>query len=337
MKKFVLTGTDGLSSLVAQETSIPEPGAGQVVVRLRAISLNFRDIMIAGGSYAGIRYPLVPISDGSGVVEAVGPGVTKVKSGDKVCGIFMQDWLAGSYRAEYGASSLGGQTDGMLCEYVLLSQDGVIPFPAHLSFEEAATLPCAAVTAWNALFERSKLSPGERVLVQGTGGVSIFALQFAKAAGAEVLITSSSDEKLEKAKAMGAAATVQYRKFPEWQDEILKLTANHGVEHVVEVGGAGTFERSMKAVCPGGTVSVIGILTGVGTNVPLIDFIRKVVHVQGIYVGSRAMFERMNRLIDSAKLRPVIDKVFPLSQIREAYQYQIDGKHFGKVVVSFDL
>ncbi len=311
----------------------PQPGPGQVVVRVRACSLNFRDLVVARGGYGrSVKAPLTPLSDGAGEVLWVAPGVTRVKPGDRVCGIFFQHWLEGGPDDEKALSAMGGAIDGMLSEQVCLDANGLVPFPEHLSYEEAATLPCAAVTAWNALFRSGGLKPGESVLVQGTGGVSLFALQFAKFAGARVIATSSSDEKLERLRAMGADEVINYKTTPEWDKPVRALTGGLGVDHVIEVGGAGTLPLSVKAVRRGGHIALIGILAGLGEMDPR-PIMLKSVRLQGIYVGSREMVEEMNRAISLWKLRPVVDRVFPMEETVEAMRYQESGAHFGKICI----
>jgi NADPH:quinone reductase-like Zn-dependent oxidoreductase len=276
---------------------------------------------------------LVPLSDGAGEVIAVGEGVTRVKPGDRVMGIFMQNWVAGEPNLDHARAALGGTIDGMLAEAVVLHEDGLVPIPEYLSYEEGATLPCAGVTAWQALVTQGRMKAGDTVLVLGTGGVSIFALQFAVAAGAHVMATSSSDAKLERARQLGAADLINYRTTPEWDKRVLELTDGIGVDHVVEVGGPGTLEKSLNAVRVGGTVSLIGTLTS-GTVNPMM-ILRKSIRLQGIYVGSREMFEAMNRAMTVRQIRPVIDRVFSFDQTREAFKYTQSAAHFGKIVIAF--
>jgi NADPH:quinone reductase-like Zn-dependent oxidoreductase len=336
MRLYRLAGPGKPEDLRPTDAPDSTPGPGEVLVRVRAVSLNFRDLMILGGKYSrgGVRPGMVPVSDGAGEVAAVGPGVTRVKVGDRVAGIFHQAWLAGETSDAAVGRALGGDVDGMLAEQVVLPADGVVHVPEHLSFQEAATLPCAAVTAWDALFNGPRpVRPGDTVLTLGTGGVSVFAIQFATAAGARVIVTSSSDAKLGRAKELGAAHGINYKSTPDWEQAALKLTAGRGVDHVVEVGGAGTMARSLQAARRGGTVSVIGALSGGGQIDPMVVLIRGVV-LRGVYVGSRATFEAMNRAIDVHQLRPVIDRVFPFEQAGAAYAHQASGAHFGKVVIS---
>jgi NADPH:quinone reductase-like Zn-dependent oxidoreductase len=312
----------------------PTPGPGEVVVRVHANSLNFRDLMTLKGTYnPKIPIPFIPLSDGAGEVLDVGPEVSRFKLGDRVAAAFMPGWIAGGPTEEAGRSALGGGGVGMLAETVVLPAEGLVAIPDHLTYEEAATLPCAAVTAWHALVTEGKLTAGDTVLVQGTGGVSIFALQFAKLVGARVIATSSSDEKLEKVIAMGASDGINYKTTPEWDKAVRALTGGAGVDHVVEVGGSGTLTRSLKAAKVGGRVSMIGVLTGASGEVDTRPILMKNLCVQGIYVGSRAMFEAMNRAITLHRLRPIVDRVFPLDKVAEAYEYMQSGAHLGKVVI----
>jgi NADPH:quinone reductase-like Zn-dependent oxidoreductase len=334
MKACQLTATTGPDALRLVELSEPKPARGQVLVRVRATSLNYRDLLVADGRYGKVALPLVPLSDGAGEIAAVGQGVTRWQTGDRVAGTFFQGWQSGPFRREMANTALGGALNGMLAEYVALSADGVVAIPAHLNFEEAATLPCAALTAWQALVTRGNVSAGETVLLLGTGGVSIFALQFAKMHGARVIITSSSDEKLARAEELGADETINYRSTPDWEKEVFRLTGEAGVDQVVEVGGAGTFVKTLRSIAPGGQVHLVGGVSGFTGEVPLGEIIRKLVIVRGIYVGSRAMFEAMNRAITLHQARPVVDRVFEFAEVRAAYQYQQSGKHFGKVVIS---
>jgi NADPH:quinone reductase-like Zn-dependent oxidoreductase len=336
LKAIVIQGSFGLDSLATVDLPDPTPGPGQIVVRMRAASLNYRDLMIVRGTYNPRQpLPLVPLSDGAGEVVEVGAGVTRVKKGDRVCPIFTQGWIEGTYDAEKLKTTLGSPLPGVLSELFLASEQSVVKIPAHLSDQEAATLPCAAVTAWNALFDLGRLQPGETVLVQGTGGVSIFALQFARAAGARVIVTSSSDEKLERARGLGAWETINYRTQRDWDKRALELTDGVGVDHVIEVGGADTFARSLRAVRMAGMVSVIGILSGVSQDINLLPILMKGLRLQGLMVGSRAMFEAMNRAIEANALRPVIDRVFPFAEAKQALAHMESGAHFGKIVIEF--
>ena len=335
MQAYQLTASNGADSLKLNHLDEPQPAPDQVLVRVRATSLNYRDLMVASGRYGtGLPLPLIPLSDGAGEIAAVGAGVTKWKTGDRVAGTFFQNWLAGPVRKEAFASALGGSIDGMLAEFVALSAEGVIAIPPHLSFEEAATLPCAALTAWHALVTDGKISAGQTVLVLGTGGVSIFALQFAKMHGARVIVTSSSDAKLARARALGADEVINYKSTPEWEKEVFRLTDKAGADHIVEVGGTDTFPRSLRALAMGGTISVIGGVSGFTSDVPLRDILGKSALIRGIFVGSHDMFTAMNRALSQHQLKPVIDRVFPFAEAPAAYRHQESGVHFGKVVIT---
>lgn len=333
MKVYEIRDHFGLDALTLTERPQPQPGHQEVLLKVRAVALNYRDLLVVKGAYnPKMRLPRIPASDGVGEVVAVGPAVTRVRTGQRVAGIFMQKWLDGELDESKARSALGGEIDGLLAEYAVLHEDGVVAVPEHLSDEESATLPCAAVTAWHGLMSADRVKPGDTVLTQGTGGVSIFALQFARLAGARVLITSSSDDKLKRARDLGAAEGINYRTTPEWGDQVRKLTGGRGVDHVVEVGGAGTLGQSLRAVRVGGHISLIGVLSGTGQANPL-PILMKGVRVQGIFVGSRAMFEAMNRAIALHQLRPVVDRVFPFAQAPDALRYLESGAHFGKVCI----
>jgi NADPH:quinone reductase-like Zn-dependent oxidoreductase len=332
MRAWTIADGFGLDHLKIIDRPDPTAGPGQVVVAIKAVSLNYRDLLIVKGLYnPKMALPRVPCSDGAGEVTAVGPGVRRVAVGDRVCGTFMQHWVAGGLTDAAGRSTLGGDLDGTLAERVLLHEDGVVKYPSYLSVEEAATLPCAAVTTWHALAEGG-LRAGETVLLQGTGGVSIFALQIAKLFGARVLITSGSDEKLARAIQMGADAGVNYKTTPDWDKWARQQTGGVGVDHIVEVGGAGTLERSIKAARTAGHIALIGVLAGMGTVNPLPVLMRSLT-VRGIFVGSRVMFEAMNRAFELHRTRPVIDYTFRFDDFPRALQYLESGAHFGKVVI----
>lgn len=337
MKAYEIQSNAGIDALKLCDRPQPEPGTGQVLVKVKATSLNYRDLLVAEGQYgSAVQYPLIPMSDGAGEVVAVGEGVTRVKVGDRVAGIFFQDWLNGALTREKMKSDLGGGIDGMLAEHVVLHQDGLVILPDHLSYTEGATLPCAAVTAWHALVTKGNVSAGDTVLLLGTGGVSIFALQFAKMHGAKVIITSSSDEKLAQAKKLGADETINYKTTPDWEKQVYQLTNRTGVDHVVEVGGAGTLPKSLQAVRIGGRVSLIGVLSGRGSEIDPMPILFKSITLQGIYVGSREMFETMNQAISQHRIYPIIDLVFPFTAAPEAYRYLKNASHFGKVVIGVD-
>lgn len=334
MKLYEITEPNGIDSLKLTERPTPKPGPGEVLVRVRATSLNYRDLaMIKSRLARMMKLPLVPVSDGAGEVVESGPGVRTLKKGDRVAAIFTQCWLAGPPTAGMYGSSLGGGIDGMLAEYVVLPEEGFVRVPDYMSYEEAASLPCAAVTSWNALVTEGRLKPGDSVLVMGTGGVSIFALQFARMHGARVIATSSSDAKLQRLREMGASDVINYKTTPEWDQRVLELTGGLGVDHVVEIGGAGTLPRSVNAVKTGGIVSLIGILSGAGQIDPM-PLVFKNARIQGILVGSREMFESMNRALAVNLVHPVIDRVFPFDQAREAYRHLESGRHFGKVCIA---
>ena len=334
MRAYVIPAF-GLDNLTLTQQPDPAPGPGHVLVRVRAVSLNYRDLLVAKGQYnPRMPLPRVPCSDAAGEVVAVGGGVTAVKPGDRVCGVFCQQWLDGELTDATARSALGGDLDGVLAEQAVLSAEGVVPVPAHLSFEEAATLPCAAVTAWNAL--TSGFDPaGKTVLLQGTGGVSVFALQFAKALGARVLVTSGHDDKLARALALGADAGVNYRTTPDWDKWAKQQTGGAGVDLVVEVGGSGTLERSVRATQHGGRIALIGVLAGGAGFNPLAMMMRGIT-LRGIYVGSRAMFRDMNRLIESQRIVPVVDRVFGFDEAPAAFRHLEAAGHFGKVVIRVD-
>lgn len=333
MRVIEVHGAFGLDNLKVVERPLPAIGPRQVRVKVRAASLNFRDLLMVKGQYnPRQKLPLIPLSDGAGEVVETGTEVTRFKVGDRAAGIFSQTWLGGEPTREKLAGTMGGPLDGWLAEEIVLDQDGLVHVPEHLSDEEAACLPCAAVTAWSALTQ-GNLEAGDTVLVQGTGGVSLFALQFAKLFGARVIATSSSDEKLARVRQLGADETINYRSVPEWGKQARELTGKLGVDHVVEVGGAGTLEQTLKCVKVGGHISMIGVLTGNAASVSLIPILMQNVRVQGVLVGSRDQFEAMNRAISVHKLKPVVDRVFPFTEARAAFEHMASGAHFGKIVI----
>lgn len=335
MKAFQLRETCGIGGLVLRkDLEQPEPGPGEVLIRVRANSLNFRDFIVAHGQYpVGVKPFAIPLSDGAGEVVTVGQGVKAIQAGDRVTGAVFPDWISGPLTEEIFQRSLGGPVDGMLAEYVVLPERAVIPFPAHLSYEEAATLPNAGVTAWHALVEAGQIHAGQTVLLLGTGGVCLFALQFAKLHGATVIQTSSSDEKLERAKAMGADHLINYQNTPDWDKEVMRLTGGRGVDIVVEVGGANTLERSLRAVRFGGIIALIGVISGFGQIDPL-PLMQRSIRLLGVNVGSVEMFHAMNRAIAASGLRPVIARTFTFDHATYAYHYQQAPDHIGKTVIT---
>ncbi|HYF36545.1 MAG TPA: NAD(P)-dependent alcohol dehydrogenase [Prosthecobacter sp.] len=334
MKAFQIQGTEGLGSLGIADVSEPRLGHGEVRVRIRAASLNYRDYMNVTGA-KGVTGPIprIPCSDGAGEVIGVGEGVRDWKTGDRVVAPFMPTWLDGGFTHFHLVNALGGAVDGLLCEQACLPGASLLRIPEHLSFEEAATLPCAAVTAWQALVVRGALRPGETVLVLGTGGVSVFALQFAKLAGARVLAITSSDAKAARLLELGADAVHNYKTDPEWDNWVLAQTAGVGVDKVVEIGGPGTLNRSIKATRFGGHIALIGVLTGTQGDVQTVNILRKAIRMDGIYVGSRAMFAEMLAAVTQAGLRPIIDSTFDFAAAAEAFRRLESGSHFGKIVI----
>jgi NADPH:quinone reductase-like Zn-dependent oxidoreductase len=328
----------GFAAIQRVERPTPKPVPGEVLVRMYAWSLNFRDLLIINGLYpvATGAKEIIPVCDGTGEVVEIGAGVTRFAKGDRVVTTFFQGWIDGPLTYPAMGTALGGAVNGVLAEYSALSEQGLVKMPQSLSYEAAATLPCAGVTAWHALIETGHLRSGQTVLALGTGGVSIIGLQLAKAKGARVIITSSSDEKLARAKSLGADLVVNYKKTPDWDEEVIRLTSGTGADHVLETGGAGTFQKSAKALSIHGQINIIGVLTGLQNNLDLTPVLVKVARVQGIYVGSRAMLERLVQEVVSKRIAPVVDKVFPFDKAVEAYQYLASGQHFGKVVIRRD-
>jgi len=336
MKLYEL-GAFGLDNLKLTDRIPPEPAADEVMIRVRAVSLNYRDLLIVRGEYnPRMRLPRVPLSDGAGEIVSVGADVTSWNPGDRVVVPFFPAWLEGELTHTKGASALGGDVDGMLREFITVRADALLSIPEHLSFEQAATLPCAAVTAWNGLFVSGHLRPGQTLLLQGTGGVSLFGLQFGKLAGANIILLSSSDDKLKRGRAMGADHTINYRTEPDWEKRVMEITGKHGVDLTLEVGGTGTLSRTLRATAHGGQVSLIGILSGISGDVQIGPILHKAITVRGIYVGSRAMFEAMNSVIAHHRLEPVIDRVFSFDETHDAFRHMTDAQHFGKIVIRID-
>jgi NADPH:quinone reductase-like Zn-dependent oxidoreductase len=334
MRYFCIDEKMGIDALQMREKEVPRPGHGQVLVRIRAASLNYRDLLMISGNYSrNLPLPLIPLSDGAGEVVEAGEGVSRWRPGDRVAGTFFQDWDGGVISDRAAGSALGGAIDGVLAEYVLFRERGLVPLPAHLSFEEGATLPCASLTAWHAL-QSGQLTCGQSVLTLGTGGVSLFALQFARACGARVIATTGSEAKAERLRALGISDIINYKTDPSWENAVWEATGKRGVDLVVEVGGAGTLGKSLKAVRVGGHISLIGVLAGATGEVNPLPAVMKGVRIQGIYVGSREMFEAMLRAIELHDIHPVIDRIFPFAEAREALHYLQSGAHFGKVVIT---
>jgi NADPH:quinone reductase-like Zn-dependent oxidoreductase len=324
----------GLEGLDSGDRPMPEPGANQVLIKMHAWSLNYRDLMTVTGNYnPRLKLPQIPLSDGAGEIIAAGANVKSFKIGDRVANTFFEHWVSGVPTDDGARSALGAGRDGVLAEYVALHEDGVIRIPEFLSYAEAATLPCAALTSWNALVVEGKIKPGDTVLTLGTGGVSIFALQFALISGAQVIITSSSDEKLARARKLGAHHTINYIQEPEWDKRVRQITGGRGVDLVVEVGGAGTFGRSIAAVRRGGAIGLIGVLAP-GTEANIVPVLMNSIRVQGIFVGSREMFYSMNAAIELHQLHPVIDRVFGFEDAREAFRMMESRRHFGKICIA---
>jgi len=335
MRAYQLSkGGAGIEALVKVERPDPRPAHRQILVKVSACSLNYRDLAIARGSYRlPVRENIIPLSDGAGEVIEVGEDVRRVKVSDKVAGNFFQRWSAGEPGPDTHQSALGGGIDGMLSEYAVLEEEGVVKIPEHLSLEEGATLPCAAVTAWHAMVKHARLIAGSTVLLQGTGGVSIFGLQLAKAMGVTVIITSSSDEKLARAKQLGADHGINYKTTPDWDKAAEEITGGRGVDCVIEVGGAGTIARSFASIRVGGRIGLIGNLSGPATELNPGLILGKRANVQGISVGSTEMFDAMNRAIAANKIKPVVDKVFSFGEVQAAYRHMASGAHFGKIVI----
>ena len=332
MKAYQIVNDKGIDALALNEIAEPEIGPTDVLVRVRASSINYRDLLtIEDPGARNLPYPRIPNSDGAGEVVAIGKDVTQFKVGDRVCSTFFQRWLDGAMRGSDHEYALGGSLDGMLAEYRALPEQGLVHTPEHLSDIEAASLTCAAVTAWHSLIAVGNVTAGETVLLLGTGGVSIFALQLCQALGARVIITSSDDDKLKRARELGAWQTVNYRQYPNWEEKVLEITNGLGVDHTVEVGGAGTLEKSVLATRNAGSVGLIGVLA-TGEFNPMMILVKSI-RLQGIYVGSRAMFQQMNQAISVNGLKPVIDKIYPFEQARQAYHDMRTAGHFGKLVI----
>jgi NADPH:quinone reductase-like Zn-dependent oxidoreductase len=335
MKAYEIISEGGQGRLSLVDRPQPKPGPGEILIRIRATSLNYRDLLTIRGAIGGAtKRGLIPLSDGAGEVVETGPGVTRVRSGDRVAPIFTPGWISGRAGARTAESSLGGgSVDGMLREYAVAHESAVVHIPTHLSFEEAASLPCAAVTAWNALVPVGHVMSGDTVVVQGTGGVSIFGLQFARMCGARVIATTGSESKVERLRELGASDVINYKTTPEWDKRVMELTGGEGADHILDVGGAGTLARSLQAVRSGGFITVIGLLSGMSGEINPLGILFRAAHVVGIRVGSREMFEDMNRAIAISRMRPIIDRVLQFEEAPEALEHLASGRHFGKICI----
>jgi NADPH:quinone reductase-like Zn-dependent oxidoreductase len=339
MRQLNVAAPWGLDAIQVVEKPDPKPGPGHVLVRMKAVSLNYRDLLMVNGMYgrgsASTTDVITPFSDGCGVVEAVGEGVTRVKPGDRVATLFFQGWISGPPALDKVMTALGFPMPGAGSELQTFSEQGVSKVPDFLTDQQVATLPCAALTAWRGLFEDANLQPGDTVVLQGTGGVSIFGLQFAHAAGYRTVITSSSDEKLGRAKALGADHLVNYKTTPAWSGPVREATGGKGADFIMEVGGGGTIQESMRAIKIGGHIAIIGVVAGAGDPFNPAALIGNSAKLQGLSVGSRDMFEAMCRAMDLHKIGPIVDKVFPFTEARAAFSAMAAGEHFGKIVLEF--
>ena len=336
MKTYHLNGHSGAGGLVRADVSKPEPASGEVRIRIEAASLNYRDLMILDRAGQGGFDGRVPLSDGAGVVDAIGPDVAQWHVGDRVAASFFRDWVSGPFKASYVPSALGGNTmDGVLAEYVVLPAMALVSLPAHLSSVEAATLPCAGVTVWHGLMARGGMGRGDTLLVQGTGGVALFGLQFAVALGAHAIVISSSDEKLARAKALGGSILINYRDTPDWDVALMKATDGKGASHILELGGPDTYDRSLRSVASGGKIIQIGVLTGFGPKPDLARLQWENADIIGVTVGSAEHFITMNRFLTEHAIHPIVDRVYTFDEVPEAYAYLRTGSHVGKIVVKF--
>lgn len=332
-RSYRLTRRPGDWALTRDDSAVPTPGPGMVLVRIGAASVNYRDLLTLADPNSA-QAGLIPLSDGAGTVSAIGDGVSRWKIGDRVSPNFFPSWHGGAFSPAVLSSALGGgPTHGVLADYVLADEASLVEIPAHLSLAEAATLPCAALTAWHALFERGALKAGETVLVQGTGGVALFGLQLAVAQGAKVIVTSSSDEKLARAVKLGAWRTINYREQPNWDRAALDFTDGQGVDHILELGGTDTYERSVAAIGAGGCIAQIGVLSGFAAQPDIRSLQFKNASIHGICVGSVAQFERLNRFLVEHQIKPVVDRKFTFDEAPAAYSHLRSASHFGKLVI----
>lgn len=337
MKVFQIQDDWSMDDLILAERPDPKPGSNQIVIQMKAAALNFRDLIVPLRGYGRLTgtLPLIPVSDGVGEVVSIGEDVSRVDVGDRVCPVFFQNWISGPPTREGLYSGLGGPLDGVMSEYMLLNEQSVVRITEHLSDEQAATLPCAALTAWSAIVTEGGVKAGDRVLVQGTGGVSLFAMQFAKLQGAYVIVTSSKEEKLQRAIDLGADKGINYLQTPEWGREVRLITGKEGVDLIVEVGGQKTLPQSLKAIRTGGTISLIGVLSGLNMDVSLGPIVTRQVRLQGITVGNRDGMEAMMQAISQHTLTPVIDRTFAFEELKDALDYLARGVHFGKICIRY--
>jgi NADPH:quinone reductase-like Zn-dependent oxidoreductase len=335
MRAIAISEGFGIDRLTPVQRSFPEElGGSEVLVRLHAASLNFRDLLMVEGKYNPDQtLPLVPCSDGAGVVSAVGSGGTGWRVGDRVMPCFAQGWVDGRFTPSFRHITLGGPLDGTLSTHILVQAEGLVRLPAGLEFVEGACLPCAALTAWSAIVEQGRIGRGDVVVIQGTGGVALAALQFASALGSTTIVTSKSDQKLERARSLGASHTINYRQHPEWSRNVKELTGGVGADHVLELGGPATIRQSVRAVRGGGCVSMIGVLGGAVAELDLPLVVMRNVRLQGVTVGSRRAFERMVEFIEENDIRPVVDRVFALEDSASAFRYLRSAAHFGKICI----
>ena len=337
MKAYQIRDEWSLEHIELVEIPKPSPGPGEVLVEMKASSLNYRDMVVANRGYGSKtgNLPLIPVSDGVGIVRELGDGVSRVAIGDRICPLFMQGWISGPPNRERLSTTLGGPIDGVMAEFRCFPQDSVSKVPEELTDLEASTLPCAALTAWSALIEEGKLQPGESVLIQGTGGVSLFALQFAKICGARCILISGSNEKMKRAQELGADEVLNYQDLPEWGKQVRDFSGGEGVDHIVEVGGPETLPQSLRAIRPGGTISMIGVLSGSEMKAQLGLIVTRQIRLQGITVGHRDGFEAMASAINASGMKPIVDQVYPFTSLPEAMHSLSEAKHFGKICLEF--
>jgi NADPH:quinone reductase-like Zn-dependent oxidoreductase len=336
MEAYRIERFGSVDGIELRSSDDPRPGLREVLMRVRASSLNYRDLMVLkGGGRGPTKLGVVPLSDGAGEVAAIGEGVTRVKVGDRIAGTFHPRWFGGPIKPDYLTDRLGANLDGMLAQYAVLSEEALVHVPSHLSFEEAATLPCAAVTAWVALTGHRRVTAGDTILTQGSGGVAVFALQFAQILGGRAIATTSTAEKAERLKALGASEVINYAETPDWDVKARELTDGRGVDCIVEIGGPGTIAMSLKALAVGGHVSLIGAsLSWSGTGLDPLLLTGRGITLGSISVGSRPNFEAMNRAIAMHRMHPVIDRTFPFAEAKDAYRHFEGRGHFGKVVIT---